>query len=345
LGQLCTRNDTSFFKGDAALRVMGSIGAVLDAVNQPDDGNRWTRDTSLAEQSAWPDVSVIVPVFNDEIRLHKCIRSLLGQTYTGAVEIIVVDNGSPGGLESLKAEFPTVAFLNDERIGSYNARNTGIAHARGEVLAFTDSDCDPTREWLQTGVQALLREGGNTIVGGRIAVFPVNTQRPRISELYDIATGFRQGIYVKWHGSSATGNLLAYRSTFDAVGRFNGRLRSGGDGEWCQRAARAGYRLIYEDGAVIRHPARTTHEEIIARVRRTEAGRRDLFPSWYGCIREVLRCLAPPVIETYMLLWGQGRNLKRHHKILVFAYAWQVRWISAWERLKFQFDTSKSPRA
>lgn len=294
--------------------------------------------------TAWPDVTVIVPAYNNPDGLRLCIRALLDQSYPAAVEIVIVDNGGAHSLEGLKAEYPTVIFLEEERIGSYCARNTGIARARGEVFAFTDSDCCPAPDWLQSGVRRLLREGKKSIVGGRLDVVPVNPH-PGIAELYDIAVSFPQEVSIPWRNYSVTANLLVRRSDFDLIGAFNGSLRSGGDGEWCRRAIRAGNRLVYEDDAIVRHPARTTDAEIVARLRRTEAGLRDISPSWGGCIREVLKCLAPPVIETYMLLWGRGKTLLWHQKTRIVIYAWQVRWLRAWLRLKFQIEDSESPRA
>jgi glycosyltransferase involved in cell wall biosynthesis len=58
-------------------------------------------------------------------------------------EIIFVDNGSVENIEVLVSQFPQTSFTNEPKPGSYAARNKRISIARGEIIAFTDSDCVP----------------------------------------------------------------------------------------------------------------------------------------------------------------------------------------------------------
>lgn len=90
-----------------------------------------------------PDVSAIVPVYKVEKYLHRCIDSLVDQTY-GNIEIILVDDGSPDGCAGMCDE----RALSDTRItvvhqqngGVSRARNVGMANATGDYFAFLDSD-------------------------------------------------------------------------------------------------------------------------------------------------------------------------------------------------------------
>ena len=88
-----------------------------------------------------PSVSVVVPVFNEEKSIQACIDSLLNQKYDAArVEIIVVDNGSTDRSTKILAGFgQKLNLLHEDRRGPAAARNSGIAAATGEVIAFTDA--------------------------------------------------------------------------------------------------------------------------------------------------------------------------------------------------------------
>lgn len=89
---------------------------------------------------ALPQVSVIVPCFNAERYIGATLRSILAQSGT-ALEVIVVDDGSTDGSAALvEREFPTVRLLKRTNAGVAAARNTGIAEAKGDWIAFCDAD-------------------------------------------------------------------------------------------------------------------------------------------------------------------------------------------------------------
>lgn len=90
-----------------------------------------------------PRISVILPTFNCKQYLNDSITSVLNQTFTD-LELIIIDDGSTDGTDETVR-----AFLKDPRInyikkpaqkGLSSARNTGIASARGEFVAFLDAD-------------------------------------------------------------------------------------------------------------------------------------------------------------------------------------------------------------
>lgn len=93
-----------------------------------------------------PLLSVIVPVYNAENYIKKCLDSILNQTYDN-VEIIIVDDGSTDKSGSICDEYkhtdPLLRVLHTRNRGSVCARVTGLAEARGEFVAFVDSD-----DWL-----------------------------------------------------------------------------------------------------------------------------------------------------------------------------------------------------
>lgn len=87
--------------------------------------------------------SIIVPIYNVELYLEECIKSVLQQTHTD-YEIVLVNDGSTDGsiliCQKLAEMYSNIRIVNRENGGLSAARNTGIQHARGEYVIFLDSD-------------------------------------------------------------------------------------------------------------------------------------------------------------------------------------------------------------
>jgi len=92
--------------------------------------------------NAVPKISVIIPSYKTAHLIAECLDSVLAQTYKD-FEVIVVNDGSPDTPELEKALEPymeRIVYIKQENKRAAGARNTGIQHARGEFLAFVDSD-------------------------------------------------------------------------------------------------------------------------------------------------------------------------------------------------------------
>lgn len=219
------------------------------------------------------NISVIIPVFNDP-RLEGCLDALSKQSLApDDFEVIVIDNGSASSLVNVVARYPFARLSVETTPGSFAARNLGLKMANGEILAFTDSDCLPDSEWLASGVAAIRSAVEQVAIGGKIVVYPAKPDSPNAAELVDIAFGFDQQRTIEAEGFAVTANLFATRKAFCMVGGFNQQLLSGGDGEWCQRAAAAGIKTVYCPDAIVSHPARATLGELAQKRRRTVGGR------------------------------------------------------------------------
>ncbi|MFA5499797.1 MAG: glycosyltransferase [Candidatus Omnitrophota bacterium] len=101
-----------------------------------------------------PILSVVIPTYNRKDLLKECLESLFNQTYPKEdYEIVVVDDGSTDGteeaLKGLRAEHGNLRYFRQENKGAYHACNTGILCSRGEIVAFTDSDCTAPRDFLE----------------------------------------------------------------------------------------------------------------------------------------------------------------------------------------------------
>jgi glycosyltransferase involved in cell wall biosynthesis len=259
-------------------------------------------------------VSVIIPVFNDLKRLQICLIALENQTYPqNCYETIAVDNGSNESIESAIEQFKQARLAYCSVPGSYAARNRGIALAKGDILAFTDADCIPARDWIETGVKRLLSTPNCGLVAGKIKIFFKNRDRPTAVELYDSVTFFNQKQYIEEQKYGATANLFTYRSVFDRVGLFNSQLKSGGDKEWGQRVFARGYSLVYADETRVAHPARYSFRQMyrkIARVRGVGYEQARANKSLLIYLLTTLSHLKPPIRSTKRKLHQLSREGK-----------------------------------
>ncbi|MGD9714766.1 MAG: glycosyltransferase family 2 protein, partial [Thermomicrobiales bacterium] len=154
-----------------------------------------------------PQISVIVPHFNDLSRLDQCLEALCRQTIErDRFEIIVADNGPPSGRAEVDAAIAGRARLADAPIpGAGPARNAGVALSRGEILAFTDCDCIPAPGWLTAGVAAL---DAADLVGGGMKVLVADEGRMTGTEAFETIFAFNNRRYVEEEHFSITANLL-----------------------------------------------------------------------------------------------------------------------------------------
>jgi len=97
-------------------------------------------------------ISIIIPTYNRKKSLQKTLKVLQNQSYKD-FEIIVVDDGSSDSTENfIKTNYPQIKFLKQNNQGPGTARNTGIKKAQGEIIAFTDDDCVPNKNWLKNAL-------------------------------------------------------------------------------------------------------------------------------------------------------------------------------------------------
>lgn len=114
-----------------------------------------------------PLISVIVPVYNVEKYLPKCLDSLLAQTWQ-ELEIIVVDDGSPDNSWDIMQEYARrdsrVRLIRQKNGGLSAARNAGVEAARGEWIGFLDSDDYVAPEMYERLYRAAVEQGAQMAV-------------------------------------------------------------------------------------------------------------------------------------------------------------------------------------
>lgn len=99
-----------------------------------------------------PQISVIVPVYKVEKYIHRCVDSILAQTFTD-FELILVDDGSPDNCGAICDEYaardPRIHVIHKKNGGLSSARNAGLDIAQGEYIMFCDSDDYVAPDWCE----------------------------------------------------------------------------------------------------------------------------------------------------------------------------------------------------
>lgn len=121
------------------------------------------------ENKERPMISVIVPLYNTEKYIERCLRSICGQTY-GNLEILVVDDGSTDGsvdlVKKMAGQDPRIRILtHEDNRGLYRARLTGVSAARGDYIGFVDSDDYISCDRFRTMLDKALREKADIVIG------------------------------------------------------------------------------------------------------------------------------------------------------------------------------------
>ena len=240
-----------------------------------------------------PAISVIIPIYQHWELTEGLFKALDQQTLAkDQWECFIVDNGSDT-VPSQESLPDFVTLLECPTPGSYAARNRALPLAKGELLVFTDADCQPSPEWLQRIWTNYQTQTTPTLIAGGVTVKRFEPGKPNAIEVYDMAMGLPQERYIK-QGFAVTANLSIPKAVFDRLGYFDDQRFSGGDVEFCLRAKTSGIPLVYLPEANVNHPARDSWSELTTKLKRVKGGQ-VLAGTTRQQLRYMLKTLPPPV--------------------------------------------------
>jgi glycosyltransferase involved in cell wall biosynthesis len=177
---------------------------------------------------ASPFVSIVVPVYNEEILLADTLAALQKQDYDGAYEIVVVNNACTDRSPEI-ARSMGVRVVAEQRKGVVHALRAGFAAARGEIVALTDADTRAPRDWLSRLVANLTARPGVAAVGGIYAFYDGPLWLRLSSLLVNRAS---------WQLIGA--NMAVWRWAYESIGGLDPRVNLGWDAELGRRLRRVG---------------------------------------------------------------------------------------------------------
>jgi len=236
-----------------------------------------------------PKISVVIPAYYSAGTLSGCLEALNRQSWRD-FEVIVV-NSSPeaetGAL--IRERHPEVRFFQSPaRLYPHDARNRGVETALGELLVFTDPDCEAEPGWLEA-IWSAYQQGHEAIVGAMDLLHP---------------TWWEQGVHLlKFHWllkelppgpkrCAATANAAYSRKLFETIGPFPGGYFAS-DGVLSHRAVQIGCPPWFEPNAVVKHRHESGVWELcVQRFRRgQDYARAQLMEMYPGAWRVQLRLL------------------------------------------------------
>ena len=182
---------------------------------------------------AHPTISVIMPVHDRRSLVAEALASVFSQSYP-EMEVIVVDDGSTDGTgATVTRHFPRARYVRQKHSGVAAARNRGLVEARGQWLAFLDSDDLWTEGMLSSAARHLGACEQRSFVHGRsriVRMADAGAHRPR----------FREGGEPLHR--PLLGSMLFRRECFERVGDFDPEMRRSEDVDWLYRAEELGLR-------------------------------------------------------------------------------------------------------
>ncbi len=167
-----------------------------------------------------PLVSVIVPAYNVERWIERCVESVLAQTLSD-LEVIVVDDGSPdnaGALaDALAARDPRVCVIHQKNAGLSAARNVGIEAARGSLLYFLDSDDYIDPDCLEILHDAMVGTGAAMVVGGLVEVDEAGKELERVLVSPKVVDerGYWEAFEADYQGEEYVEYIVSWNKLYD----------------------------------------------------------------------------------------------------------------------------------
>jgi GT2 family glycosyltransferase len=212
-----------------------------------------------------PRISVVVACYNAGRTLQPCLDSLRKLNYPD-YEVIVVDDGSTDITAQVASLYPDFRYVRQPHQGLSVARNTGIAAATGEIIAFTDGDCRTDEDWLWYVVGDLLKDtyvgmGGHNFlppddsaVAAAVAVSPGGPAHVMLTD--------RQAEHIPGC------NMVFYKWALEEIGGFDPIFhRAGDDVDVCWRLQQRGYKIGFSPPGFVWHYRRSTIQAYLGQQR------------------------------------------------------------------------------
>ena len=212
-------------------------------------------------------ISVIVPAYNAEETIGGLIAHLQKQTFSDFETIIVDDCSMDNTLKKVKNLCRLIKLK--ENVGPAVARNIGVAHAKGDVLAFIDSDCRPSFDWVEQ-IHGLFQGNDISVAMGKIRVQSESFTSDCISAL-GFPAGGSLGFEKMWPvneegftNSLSSCNFAIRKKVFQNLRGFDEDFKIYcEDSEFAFRLIKSGYKIKYCPELIVFHEPMTRISEFL----------------------------------------------------------------------------------
>lgn len=216
----------------------------------------YSAPSPLPPLQRYPRVSVVVCTYNGSKTLDGCLRSLERLGYPD-YEVILVNDGSTDSVPQIAARYPYVRYHAQPNRGLSVARNTGLALATGEIVAYTDDDCFADEDWLYFLVAKLLDHDASAVGGPNL----LPTHDGPVAACVSASPGAPAHILIDDHVAEHIPgcNMAFWKERLAAIGGFNPLYtKAGDDVDVCWRLQNEGDTIVYSPAAMVWHHRRST---------------------------------------------------------------------------------------
>ncbi len=112
------------------------------------------------------NISIVIPAYNEELYLERCLSSVGKYRTDDILEVIVVDNCSTDRTAKIAKQFPFATVVTETQKGNSYARQKGLVSASGELVAFLDADSGISKDWVQKAINEFSRNKNTVALSG-----------------------------------------------------------------------------------------------------------------------------------------------------------------------------------
>lgn len=258
-----------------------------------------------------PLISIIVPAYNSEKTIKKCIDSLLGIDYAN-YEVFIVDDGSTDNTKNILSGYKDkITIIENQHSGPSRCRNIAASKAKGDFLAFTDIDCITGKDWIKELLRGFINDKVAATGGSQLSPQDETDFGKSVQRFFEL-TGFLGG-YIKkknkkeiievQHNPSC--NVMYRKNIFLEIGGFDENLWPGEDVDLDYRLKKRGFIFKYNPSAVVYHYRPQSIREL-SRMMFRYGITQGILTKRYGFFRPIL--LFPFLLITFLILLFMNFN-------------------------------------
>jgi glycosyltransferase involved in cell wall biosynthesis len=208
-------------------------------------------------------LSVIVPAYNEEAYLGKCLDAIVEHAAARALEIIVVDNNSTDRTREIAQLHPEIVYLFEPEKGITKARQCGYQSSRGDILAFVDADTLMPAGWIDEVEKQFAADAGLACLSGPYSYYDIPRLQRAIAAAWFVAAW---PIYRLFGYLVVGGNFAIRRPVLDSMGGFDPSIEFYGEDADIARRARKFGRILFTRRLVMPTSGRRLKREGYARM-------------------------------------------------------------------------------
>ena len=254
------RDDAGYRRAKPALAAVGRAFADAPHTAQIDGRPAW---------ETLPKMSVIVCSYNGAATVETCLASLDRLNYPD-YEVIFVDDGSTDRTQEIVRNFKRVRNIRQTNHGLSHARNVGLHEARGEIVVYTDSDCEADEDWLYHLALAMGRTGHVGMGGPNLIPDEGDSDAGVVAEAVGQSPGGPTHVMLDDRTAEHVPgcNMAFRRDAALEVGGFDARFRKAGDDvDFIWRLQDKGYTIGFAPAAQVWHYRRNSVEAYLKQQR------------------------------------------------------------------------------